>query len=481
MYRFITKLSLTGLVAVASIFVTAMWSPLLADIKIELDPFDETEHVLDSEWVWVVIYGSDHLDAKDIDRKSLRLAPLRDPVEGGQPAKPHQFLRGVIDLDDDGYMDSLVRFRIDKAGFNPYDHTTAVLSGIIKNGNIWESFEAVGGLSESGALGTSQQAGGLYGCILYSVSDPGKAAVSCYIDKSNYSGTFSVDLIRNSIEILFAVSIPDENILTVELWGGDGHKGADDYSRTDLQSCKGGSGGKRGYARTILTVGDLTAHDLLYLYLGKDGSSHSTGGSSTALLSNAINHINTSRDPKGEGVIAVAGGGGGGGKGHIFNRDDFPYTLKCQTGSDGGNGASAVSNTSSDEVVNGHGGDGGSGGQGGRLDHFADEGGVGHIGGYGGGKHGTSEFTRWEADFGPNNWGWGRGGVPGSNPNGSGGGGAGGGGAGETAGSKRRGGGGGGGSYAIQSTFSRSDASDFFDKHNPGRPALILTFEVNKF
>lgn len=214
-----------------------------------------------------------------------------------------------------------------------------------------------------------------------------------------------------------------ELLITAEAWGAKG------------QGPDGAKGGP-GYAQTTWTFLSFGESTDLYIYVGKQPSCSSCGGSSSMILFNALEEIGGLND-----MLLVAGGGGGG----------------VENGGEGGDGGRVVASLSRESAPGGGGNQGGNpngNGQGGSGNSDCrSTAGTAGIGGYGGIKQNNQNSDRagWRNTDSPSfsDYDDGSGGIGESADSSSGAGPGGGGGYGGGGGNCAEHGGGGGGSVAA--------------------------------
>lgn len=447
------------LFAIVLIGVLSVGSTVVAHVTITLDPFEEARKqglkVTDLHWVWVAIHGSNHVDVREIKRRTIRLG-TRD-TQGAKAKRRKRW-----DVNRDGFQDLLVRFKVEDTGLRDAEDKVAVLIGSFKEDT--EVFTAYNTF-DKGSAGDSS---------CYAVSGTTKVGIRCEFTES-VTPLNLTDLVATINASLSDGTISDESAVVVELFGGEGHQG------NKSGTCKRGDGGDRGYASSLFRLDDLktiasNGQDL-YAYVGEEGPNYQDGGSSTVLLGQPIGAISNVFNPPGEKVIGIAGGGGGGGGANH-------QAGACKRGYNGGDGG--VANGSLLEDVSVAGGDGATKrkGQGGNQDGNGTGGSGGHEAGTGGiGGFGSRAEAQWAgSDVASLDWPHGRGGAGGGSIEHGAGGGGGGFGGGSGGGSGfHKGGGGGGGSWARQEAILSPEVGSQLvlgPAGDPGYPVALLTFEV---
>ncbi|MEZ4421043.1 MAG: hypothetical protein R3B33_15655 [Nitrospirales bacterium] len=471
-----------SIVVLMGMLLGAMPSAASAHVEMQLDPFGEAQDtglpILDLRRVTVAILGSDHVNPRDVDKKTLRLGS-RNTVG----ASPKYFAKRLRDVNDDGFPDRLAVFEISETGLSEGD-LDAVLTGNLTDGT---QFIAYGSIVQSTdpisyciALENAQNGIGI-------------AGIRCSYTSSYDSTSTPLDwpnLILDINSLLESEGSTDTVDSTtpviVETWGGAGHEGETQNNCGHKE--KGGAGGARGYGRTVQTVQDIT--DLLpdgtnmYLYAAEDGPVYQDGGSASLLVGKAITEISSDTStPHEANVLVIAGGGGGGGKGHCVGT-----TVKG--GYSGGSAGIAIATTAQAGNAAGDDGANSDAGHGGNKDGNGTAGvpgdGSGHgdagtngIGGFGSPKDdagaGWTGSTLTDTDW-PNGMG-----GEGGNTGAAGGGGGGYGGGGGARSGDHNGGGGGGGSWARTEAIDESELDDDLiqgSSYDPGQGTVVLTFQL---
>ena len=456
-------------------------------IKMKVDPYDRAGArgvtIFDLRYVTVALYGSDGFDVRTINLDTLRLG-TRDTV-GARPLRHFRGERGhhagfgfsrearIEDVNKDGFRDMLLTFRMADIGLRAGEHVRVALQATLRNGIQIRAFDGVVrssdpidscGLVESGGLVVG------YRCQFTSSFEP--------IDWPSF-----LNQVNSALAGTTTYQITDQTPIVVEGWGGAGDDGASEFCTAD-NNAKGGGGGAAGYARTVLTVGDLETQlgsdGDLYVEVGESSTETQGGGSSTVVVGQAVTAISSANvtAPANQAVFVIAGGGGGGGKGTCVNG------ITAEGGYHGGKGAGASANTSAaasaagGDAESSHEGKGGNpsgSGAGGSGDKDGKDGTSG-IGGFG-----SDAQTLWNgSSVTAANWTNGTGGEGGQGKGGGGGGGFGGGGGGGGT-QDHKGGGGGGGSWARQSTIADSQIDDsniFVGPDGETAPTAALTFQL---
>jgi len=443
-----------------------------AHVEIMIDPFDEAKNqglqITELDSVWVAILGSDHVDVRDIKKRTVRLGS-RDS-EGGKVCG-----KRFGDVNEDGLEDLLLRFRIEETDLRDAEDNTAVLTGGFVGGR--EVFASYGTTSGTDSISSS----------CYTVEGESVTGLRCEFTESNIPLNLA-ELVEQLNEIIINTdtTISNDSTVIIESYGGIGHDGK------KVGTVKVGLGGAGGYATTVMALDDL--YDIaenetdIYIYVGQDGPANQTGGSSSVVIAKNISGVSNVLDPSGEKVLCIAGGGGGGGKA------TFISVVGRKRGYDGGAGGIAVGDLLGDVSAAGEDGAVKNKGRGGNQDGNGSGGertggthsgkaGIDGIGGYGGIGHGDNEeeMAIWNGSQAQSiNWTDGQGGEGGKSADaGSGGGGFGGGGGGR--GGEHKGGGGGGGSWARQKTVASFGAVaelELGSSYDPGYAAAYLTFEL---
>lgn len=354
-------------------------------------------------------------------------------------------------------------------------------------GGSWAAKNTVGDPSMPTSPPASPNGGGGAIQIVYEKNDgpcaaiaiDGQLVIRCIYETSQLPLDFTALAAAIERDLGSSGSTP----VYVETWGGSGGDGGNLGF-----GASGGTGGLGGYTRSVYAMDDLSA--LLpnggYLYVGGVGargengengglpSTPGNGGASTIFAGVSLASIgatNTSRTPRAQNVIAIAGGGGGGGQTLAAN--------PVHDGGAGGDGGQAIAGLDGDAsaggkrggkgTINAQGGSDGKGGCG--VGTFGSACGDDGIGGQGGGG------TNWiDAGIGG---GWKAGSGGSASSGGGGGGGFGGGEAGPTGDPGLSGGGGaGGGSWALQATTTGRGV--YLGPMNPPvtrNGSLVLTFD----
>lgn len=417
-----------------------------ADVAMQLDPFDEAGSagvdILDLGRVTVVIFGSDHLNPKDVEKETLRLGS-RDSMR----AQPKSFPQRLQDVDGDGFKDRLAVFDLSETGLQADRHIDAVLTGSLRDGTAFVAYDSVVTDSDpfSSCLGV--------------LADFALIGMRC----SYSTSLIALDLPALVTEINDELSpdnlkVDDSTFVVVEAWGGAGHDGRPETCSiaSSQNHAKGGDGGSGGYAGTAITVSHLKAlldrGTDLYLLVGENGPGDQHGGSSSLVTG----ELNVLVSPV-VSVLVIAGGGGGGGKGSCIEGN-----VVTAAGYHGGAGAVAPISTYGNVSVAGADGATAHKGQGGNQDGLgsggpATAGGSGSRGAAGTdgiGGNGSLDWAVWTESFFNEATFYdgvtGKGGEGGKDEHAGGGGGGFGGGGGGRA-EDNKGGGGGGGGWARQS------------------------------
>ena len=221
-------------------------------------------------------------------------------------------------------------------------------------------------------------------------------AIFCYISDEESmeipQNTFNI----NGTQAVFLEAVGGQ--------GGYGHCQTDSWSTSPHHA---GSGGKGGYAATLINPNNVTA----YFYEGMvganaDSSDHGSGGGASSIYSTQMLTTNNDAtqtnqtpqeiEPAGKdsdfGILLVAGGGGGGGSANVSG-----------TGDHGGYGGQAIASNSEDSLASGQEGAGKHHPQGGSPTSTTP------IGGFGGApsKHGQPASWYPALDFFvPTSWGY---------------------------------------------------------------------------
>ncbi len=432
-----------------------------AHVTMILDPLDAAagRPIVALDRVWVAILGSDHVDVRQIARRTLRLG-TRD-TEG---ARPRGFLRG--DVNDDGFRDLLVSFDVGATGLRVAEDYAAVLTGGFRDGRtIFRAQDT-----------SAQAATPISFC--YVVSGESETGMRCEFTQSQAPLDLAALIAEiNGVLAPFGGTVTETSSVVVEAYGGHGHDGREVVPCVNI-----GIGGGRGYGSTLYTVADLEALAAagLYLYVAEDGPGYEDGGSASVAIGKPITSVGDIGDPSAEQLLTIGGGGGGGGK-------STSQGGNCKGGWDGGAGGMAQPELLRDASAAGQDGATGNKGQGGNQDGAGTGGAAtggsreGKAGTDGIGGYGNEGLARWAgADVHSIVWDHGQGGIGGKTDNaGAGGGGFGGGGGGR--GGEHKGGGGGGGSWARQHSVIapvfRAELA-LGPSHDPGWPAIVVTFEV---
>ena len=448
-------------------------APALAHTTIKVDPSGEAMKsglsVLDLEHVWVAIYGNDHFDVRDVARRTLRLGS-RD-TDG---ARANGFK--MRDVNEDGFEDLLARFDVTETGLREASARDAVLTGGLKDGrSVFTAYDSSLGVTDDPASNCANlmSSGDVIGVrCTFTTSMDGNAP----LDVAGLVSELNEKLASAGL------SVQDNTPVVVELFGGHGHDGAKGTTSVG-KKCKAGSGGGRGYARTIRQVSDLeNLGPDLYLYVAEDGPADQRGGAACVLSAQDLDDIGSGQlqNPSAAKIIAIGAGGGGGGHG---NADG----LECKNGHDGGGGSDiATASTSGDVSTPGYGGSEGGAGYGGNPSS-EDPGlggpgyGDGTAGGDGIGGFGSNADATWNGAA-LTSWTPGEGGAGADSGKAGGGGGGFGGGGGAGKSNGHYGGGGGGGGYARKATVAvNSVPSDLIlgPSYDPGYGAISLTFSLS--
>ena len=116
-------------VALTGLLLGLLGSPVQAGINV--DPFGEAAQkgigIRELDKVWVVIYGSSTLDVREVRKKSLWLG-TRDTL-GTRARKTKK-----RDVNDDGFLDLLARFKVEGTGLREAEQRDAVLTVGLKDG-----------------------------------------------------------------------------------------------------------------------------------------------------------------------------------------------------------------------------------------------------------------------------------------------------------------------------------------------------------
>ena len=441
----------------------------LAHVTMQLDPFGEAsaagKDILDLRRVTVVIFGSDHLNPKDVEKETLRLGS-RDTV-GAQPKAFPQLLQ---DVNGDGFKDRLAEFELRKTGLEADRHIHAALTGSLRDGTTFVAYDSVVSSDPVCYCNNVSNDLGVIGirCTYSSSLEP--------LDLPTLIGNINTELEQQGL------TIDSDPAVVVESWAGKGHMG-NSSECTKFDTAHPGDGGDRGYARTVQTLSDIVAELTngtdLYIYVGEDGPQPQAGGSSSVAigqeLSDTNNPLTDVTKPSTESVFAIAGAGGGGGKGNCANGTNYG-------GYHGGAGGVSVATTTEPDSEAGEDGSNGNEGHGGNSDGNGTGGAAHHsqagtngIGGLG------SDLSNAMWNGSTADWSHGQGGHGGHDEDAGGGGGGFGGGSGGSAESNHIGGGGGGGSWARQSTVDESTLSSDLvqgSSYDPGQPEVSITFPV---
>jgi hypothetical protein len=230
-------------------------APGFAHTTNEVDPFGEVVKsglgVLDLKHVWVAIYGNDHFEVRDIVKWTLHLGS-RDTY--GAPANGFK----MRDVNKDGFEDLLARFDVAETGLREASERDAVLTGALKDGRIVTTFIAYDsslGVTDDPASNCANRTsnGAIVGVrCTFTTSMDGNAP----LDVAGLVSSLNENLASEGL------SIQDDTPVVVELFGGHGHDGG--HSTTDLgKTCKGCSGGVRGYARKVTVAVNSVPSDLI--------------------------------------------------------------------------------------------------------------------------------------------------------------------------------------------------------------------------
>jgi hypothetical protein len=291
-----------------------------AHVEIMLDPFDEAASqgvkVTELDTVWVAVLGSDHLDVRTIERKTVRLGSRN--FDGGAAQRSR-----LEDVNEDGMDDLLLRFGIEETDLRDAEDNTVVLTGGFVGGSeVFKSYDTM----SNGNTPIDK---------CYTVAGANATGIRCeYTESLVPLDLASLVAKINAIVDDDGVSISDDSAVVVEAYGGNGHEGR------AIGHIHAGSGGDRGYASNLLTLSevlDISQNQAdLYIYVGQDGPEYQAGGSSSVVIGKNIFGVSNILDPAGEIVLCIGADGGGGGKGTQTGLG------KKRNGYDGGAGAVAA-------------------------------------------------------------------------------------------------------------------------------------------
>lgn len=200
--------------------------------------------------------------------------------------------------------------------------------------------------------------------------------------------------------------------VVLEAWGGIGGSGA---TRQSTAKCNSGGRGSRGYARTMMSFGevlDLTESSQLSMYIGDkgadSGSKGGKGGAATVLIGQPLSQVTDPMNPIAERVVLIGAGGGGAGGCRALP------VFSSESSGGGGRGGCAIARTQAGTFTNcavavndiavGTGGNGGGGtgsasGGGAAGTGTGGSGAAGNgndgLGGLGGRNTDDSNWTKW--------------------------------------------------------------------------------------